>query len=339
MIKEAIHQVVMGQDLDRETAVQAMREIMGGEAAPDQIAAFITALRMKGETIEEITACAMGMREKGVVMPTEGEVMEIVGTGGDEVGTFNISTTSAFVIAAAGVPIAKHGNRSVSSRSGAADVLENLGANIRLTPEQCSQVLKECGMSFMFAQVYHPAMKYAAPVRKNIGIRTVFNILGPLTNPANASMQLMGVYDDSLVEPLAQVLMNLGVNKGMVVCGASRLDEATVSGKNLICEIKDGRLRTFELNPEDYGFELCTLEDLIGGTPEENAQITRDILTGALKGAKRDVVVLNAALCLTIAGKTADIQEGIVLASEIIDSGRAAQQLEAFVRATNAFNA
>lgn len=339
MIKEAIHQVVMGNDLDRETAVQAMREIMSGEATPDQIAAFITALRMKGETIEEITACAMGMREKGVVMPTEGEVMEIVGTGGDEVGTFNISTTAAFVIAAAGVPIAKHGNRSVSSQSGAADVLERLGVNIRLTPEQCAEVLKKCGMSFMFAQVYHPAMKYAGPVRKDIGIRTVFNILGPLTNPAKATMQLMGVYDDKLVEPLAQVLMNLGVNKGMVVCGASKLDEATISGKNLVCEIKDGKLNTFELNPEDYGFAICTLEDLIGGTPEENAQITKDILTGKLKGAKREVVILNTALCLCIAEKVGSFHEGIVLANEIIDSGKAEQQLEDFIKATNAFDA
>lgn len=339
MIKEAIHQLVMGKNLDRETAVQSMREIMGGEATPDQIAAFITALRMKGETIEEITACAMGMREKGIVMPVEGEVMEIVGTGGDEVGTFNISTTAAFVIAAAGVPVAKHGNRSVSSRSGASDVLERLGVNIRLTPEQCAEVLKECGMSFMFAQIYHPAMKYAGPVRKNIGIRTVFNILGPLTNPARATMQLMGVYDDTLVEPLAQVLMNLGVNKGMVVCGASKLDEATVSGKNLVCEIKNGKLNTFELNPEDYGFTICALEDLIGGTPEENAQITKDILTGTLKGAKRDVVVFNAALCFYIAEKVVSIPEGIALANEMIDSGKAAQQLEAFVKATKAFEA
>ncbi len=337
MIKEAIHRLVMSQDLDRETTVQAMREIMGGEATPDQIAAFITALRMKGETIEEITACAVGMREKGVAMPTEGEALEIVGTGGDEVGTFNISTTSAFVIAAGGVPVAKHGNRSVSSKSGAADVLERLGANIKLTPEQCSEVLKKCGMSFMFAQVYHPAMKYAGPVRKNIGIRTVFNILGPLTNPANASMQLMGVYDDSLVEPLAQVLMNLGVNKGMVVCGASRLDEATVSGKNLICEIKGGGLNTFELDPEEYGFKICGLEELIGGTADENAEITRGILNGEIKGAKRDIVVLNSALCLYIAEKAESIRSAVSMAEEIIDSGRAAEKLDEFVRATNAY--
>lgn len=337
MIKEAIHKLVLSQNLDKETAEQAMREIMGGEASPDQIAAFITTLRMKGETVDEITACASVMREKGFKLQHENDVMEIVGTGGDEVGTFNISTTSAFVVAASGVPIAKHGNRSVSSKSGAADVLEHLGANLNLTPEQCAMVLKECNMCFMFAQVYHPAMKYAAPVRKNIGIRTVFNILGPLTNPAGATMQLMGVYDDKLVEPMAQVLMNLGVKRGMVVCGASQLDEATISGKNFVCEIKDGKLNTFTLDPENYGFECCTLDNLIGGTPEENAEITKDILSGRLKGAKRDVVVLNAALCLYISGETDSLNKAVSLANDVIDSGKALTQLEAFIKATNAF--
>jgi anthranilate phosphoribosyltransferase len=289
---------------------------------------------MKGETVEEITACATSMRGKCEAMHTDTEVMDIVGTGGDEVGTFNISTTTAFVVAAAGVPVAKHGNRSVSSKSGAADVLEALGAKLTLNSRQCEKVLKETGICFMFAQMHHSSMKYAAPVRKELGIRTVFNILGPLTNPASATMQLMGVYSPDMVESMAQVLSNLGVKKGFVVCGNDGLDEVSLTGPTHVCRIEDGTFKTFDLNPEDIGFTTCSLDALIGGTPVENAQITRDILSGKEKGAKRDVILLNAALCLAAAfGK--DIAEGAAIAAEMIDSGKALATMEAFVRATN----
>lgn len=337
MIKESIHKLVLGENLDIEETKTVMREIMEGEATNAQIAAFITALRIKGETVDEITACASVMREKAVKLNTSDSVFEIVGTGGDEVGTFNISTTSAFVISAGGVAVAKHGNRSVSSKSGAADVLENLGAKITLSHEQSERVLADCGFTFMFAPNYHASLKYAAPVRKEIGIRTVFNILGPLTNPAFAPLQLMGVYEDSLVRPMAEVLKNLGVTSGMVVCGDHRLDEATVTGDNLICEIKDGKIREFTLDPKTLGFKKAALDDIIGGTPEDNAQITLDILCGKLKDAKRDTIVLNSALSFYIAGKTATIEGGVVLANEIIDSGKARVQLEKYVSLTNEY--
>lgn len=337
MIKEAIHSLTMGQNLDYDTAKQAMTEIMGGEATQAQISAFITALRMKGETVDEITACAVGMREFAKTISPEYDVLEIVGTGGDEAGSFNISTTSAFVAAAAGVKVAKHGNRSVSSKSGAADVLEKLGADIRITPEQCLEVLNKCGFCFLFAQTHHASMKYAAPVRKEIGIRTIFNILGPLTNPANAKLQLLGVYCDDLVEPMANVLLKLGLKRGIVVCGASKLDEATTTGTNLIAEIKDNKVMTYTLNPAEYGFAKSDLSELVGGTPEENAKITRDILSGK-KGAKRDVVVLNSALALYISLENKTLKECISIAEDIIDSGKALAKLDEYVALTNSFN-
>lgn len=334
MIQEAIRKVMAGENLDFDTAKTVMDEMMSGQATQAQMASYLTALRIKGETVEEITASATSMRSKCESLHTETEVMEIVGTGGDEVGTFNISTTEAFVVAAAGVPMAKHGNRSVSSKSGAADVLEALGAKVTLNARQCEKILKETGICFMFAQMHHSSMKYAAPVRKELGIRTVFNILGSLTNPAGAAMQLMGVYSQDLIEPMAQVLSNLGVKKGFVVCGDDGLDEVTLTGPTHVCRINDGQFESFVIRPEDYGFTSCDLKELIGGSPEDNAKITRDILSGAEQGAKRDVIILNAALCLASAlGK--EISEGVRMATELIDSGKALEKLEAFIRATN----
>ncbi len=315
-----------------------MNEIMSGETTPAQMAAFLTGLRMKGETIDEITACATVMREKGLKLEPNFAVIDIVGTGGDEAGTFNISTTSAFVVAAGGVPVAKHGNRSVSSKSGAADVLENLGVNLKLTVEQSEQILKDTGMCFMFAQSYHSSMKYAGPVRKEMGVRTIFNILGPLANPAGATMQLLGVYDEKLVEPLAKVLSNLGVNRGLVVCGNDGLDEATVTGPTHVCEIRFGELTMYEITPEQFGFSRCSLPELVGGNPEENAQITRDILTGKLTGPKRDIVVFNSALSLYLGIDDCTIGDCVALANDLIDSGKAAAKLEEFAKATNKYN-
>ena len=278
MIQLAIHEAINGRDLDYAIARATMEEMMDGTATDIEMATLLTALRMKGETITEITACAEVMREKGAHIEPKGAVMDIVGTGGDEVGSFNISTTAAFVAAAGGVPVAKHGNRSVSSKSGAADVLEELGVVLSLTPEQNEKVLADTGICFLFAQGYHKSMKNVAPVRKGMGERTIFNVLGPLSNPARATMQLLGVYDESLVMPMAQVLSNLGVTRGMVVCGG--MDEASLIGENKVCEIRDGRLIPYQLSPEKYGLSLCTVDDLRGGSPKVNAQITRDILSG-----------------------------------------------------------
>ncbi len=334
MIQEALNEVLNKKDLSYEMACAVMAEIMDGTATNAQMGAFLAALRMKGETVTEITACAEVMREKGLKVEVPFDVMEIVGTGGDEVGTFNISTTSAFVVAAGGVPVAKHGNRSVSSKSGAADVLERLGARLDLTPEQNVEVLKKANMCFMFAQVYHTSMKNVGPVRKEMGARTIFNILGPLTNPARANMQLMGVYREDLVEPMAQVLSNLGVVRGLVVNGSDGLDEATMTGATHMCEIREGTFRTYDLTPEALGMRRCTLQDLVGGTPEENARISRDILTGKLKGPKRDAVILNSALSLYLGIDDCSIPECVKMANEIIDSGRAGDKLEQFVAAT-----
>ncbi len=333
MIKEAIYKVVNSEDLTAAEAEAVMDEIMSGNASQAQMSAFLTGLRMKGETIEEITALAKGMRAKGIKVNTEGDVLEIVGTGGDEVGTFNISTTSAFVIASAGVPVAKHGNRSVSSKSGAADVLENLGVNLNLDAAQNEEVLKKVGICFLFAQIYHSSMKYVGPVRKEIGIRTVFNILGPLTNPAAANLQLLGVYDEKLAEPLAKVLSNLGVVRGASVYG-NGLDEITLAGPTKVYEIKHGAITNYEITPEQFGFKTCDLEDLIGGSPEENAQITRDILSGKEKGPKRQVVQMNAGMSLYLAGKADSLEDGVKLAGDLIDSGKALEKLEAFKEAT-----
>lgn len=334
MIQEALNEVLNKKDLSYEMARAVMAEIMDGTATNAQMGAFLAALRMKGETVTEITACAEVMREKGLKVEVPFDVMEIVGTGGDEVGTFNISTTSAFVVAAGGVPVAKHGNRSVSSKSGAADVLERLGARLDLTPEQNVEVLKKANMCFMFAQVYHTSMKNVGPVRKEMGARTIFNILGPLTNPARANMQLMGVYREDLVEPMAQVLSNLGVVRGLVVNGSDGLDEATMTGATHMCEIREGKFRTYDLMPEALGMRRCTLQDLVGGTPEENARISRDILTGRLKGPKRDAVILNSALSLYLGIDDCSIPECVKMANEIIDSGKAGDKLEQFVAAT-----
>lgn len=336
MIQEAIHQVINNKDLDYDTARAVMTEMMDGTATDVQMATLLTGLRMKGETITEITACAEIMREKAVKLKHKMPVMDIVGTGGDEAGSFNISTTAAFVAAAGGIHIAKHGNRSVSSRSGAADVLERLGAVLSLTPEQSEQVLEETGICFLFAQAYHLSMKNVAPVRKGMSERTIFNILGPLSNPAGATMQLLGVYDQALVEPLAQVLVNLGVTRGVAVCG-NGMDEASLVGANTICEIRFGKTTYYSISPEDLGMEPCTLEDLKGGTPEENAQITRDILNGSIHGPKRDVVALNAGIALYLGIDDISLKEGIQLAQELIDNGKAYKKLEEFVQATRQF--
>ena len=335
VIKEAIHEVINGKDLSYEMAQGAMKEIMSGEASQILMATYLTALRMKGETITEITASAQAMRDLGVHLTPDCDVLEIVGTGGDEVGTFNISTTSAFVIAAAGIPVAKHGNRSVSSKSGAADVLESLGADITIDDKKSKEVLDKVKMSFLFAQYYHSSMKNVGPVRKEMGERTIFNILGPLTNPANASIQLLGVYNNDLVEKLAEVLKNLGVKRGMAVCGNDGLDEITLTGPTHCCEIRDGGLTSFDITPEQFGFETCDLEELIGGTPQENAQITRDILSGKETGAKRSVILMNAGIAIYLGKEGITMEEGVALAKEMIDSGKALGKLEEFVKETN----
>lgn len=335
MIKEALHEVINGKDLDYDTTKAVMTEIMSGEASQIQMAAFLTALRMKGETITEVTACARGMRDMATHLAPEYDVLEIVGTGGDEAGTFNISTTAAFVIAAAGIPVAKHGNRSVSSKSGAADVLESLGVNIGIDVEKNQRVLDETNMSFLFAQSHHSSMKNVAPVRREMGERTIFNILGPLTNPANATIQLLGVYDRELVEKLAEVLSNLGVKRGMAVCGSDGLDEITLTGATHCCEIKDGTMTSFDITPEQFGLKTCKPEDLVGGTPEENAQITRDILSGKETGAKRDVILLNAGIAIYLGKSGITMEDGIREAAEMIDSKKALAKLEQFVAATN----
>ncbi len=335
MIQQAIHEVIEGQDLSFEAAREVMNEIMSGETTPAQMAAFLTGLRMKGETIDEITACATVMREKALRLEPDFPVIDIVGTGGDEAGTFNISTTSAFVVAAGGVPVAKHGNRSVSSKSGAADVLECLGVNLNLTAEQSEKILKETGMCFLFAQAYHASMKYAGPVRKELGIRTIFNILGPLSNPAGATMQLLGVYDRKLVEPLAQVLSNLGVKRGLVVCGHDGLDEATVTGPTHVCEIRFGELIPYDITPEQFGLNRATLQELTGGSPADNAKITREILTGKLHGPKRDIVIFNSALSLYLGIDDCSILQCMKTAADLIDSGKAIKKLEQFVTATS----
>ncbi|MDE5802077.1 MAG: anthranilate phosphoribosyltransferase [Lachnospiraceae bacterium] len=331
MIQEAIIKLAKKEDIGYEIAKTVMNEIMSGEATDVQKAAYLSELSMKGETIEEITGSAEEMRNHATKLPYEGEALEIVGTGGDGSNSFNISTTAALVVSAAGVPVAKHGNRAASSKSGAADVLEALGVNIMISPERSAEILREIGICFLFAQGYHGAMKYVGPIRKELGIRTVFNILGPLTNPARASLQLMGVYDAALVPDMAKVLMNLGVKRGMVVYGQDKLDEISLSAPTTVCEIADGQLRSYEITPEQFGFARCEKEALTGGTPEENAAITRQILQGK-KGARRDAVVMNAGAALYIAGKAADIAGGIRLAEEMIDSGKAEKQLEAFIR-------
>ena len=335
MIKEAIIKLSKKQDLAYAEAEAVMDEIMSGQATPVQMYSYLTALSLKGETIDEITASAAGMRAHCIKLLHNLDVLEIVGTGGDGSNSFNISTTSSLVIAAGGVPVAKHGNRAASSKSGAADVLEALGVKITLTPERSAEILKKINICFLFAQNYHIAMKYVAPIRKELGIRTVFNILGPLSNPAGANMELMGVYDQSLVEPLAQVMANLGVNRGMVVYGQDSLDEISMCAPTSVCEIRDGKFTSYEITPEQFGYERCEKGALTGGTPAENAEITKAILKGEEKGPKRQAVCLNAGAALYIAGKAASIEEGVKLAESLIDSGAALKKLEEFVEETN----
>ena len=337
MIKEAIVKIVNKGDLTYDEAFTVMNEIMSGETTPTQNAAFLAALSTKSaraETTDEIAGCAAAMRSHATKVDTGMDVLEIVGTGGDNAGSFNISTTTALVAAAAGIKVAKHGNRAASSLCGTADCLEALGVNIEQSPEKCVELLKEVGMCFFFAQKYHSSMKYVGPIRKELGFRTVFNILGPLTNPAMPTMQLLGVYDDYLVEPLAQVLVSLGVKRGMVVYGMDKLDEISLSAPTKICEIKDGWFKSSMIAPEDFGFERCTKEDLKGGVPAENAQITRDILSGK-KGHKRNAVLLNAGAALYIGGKAESMKEGVALAAELIDSGKVTETLEKFIEVSN----
>lgn len=334
MIKEAILKVYQNQDLTYDEAYQTMDEIMSGEASEVQMSAYLTAMSMKGETIEEITASAEAMRAHCVRLLNDEEVLEIVGTGGDGSNTFNISTTSSIVISAAGVSVAKHGNRSASSKCGAADVLEELGVNIHITPEKSLQCLKEINLCFLFAQNYHLSMKYVAGVRKELSIRTIFNILGPLTNPAGATMQVLGVYEKDLIEPLTEVLNNLGVESAMVVYGLDGMDEISASAKTAVCEIKDGKTMSYEISPEYFDMECSSKDDLVGGDAKENARITLAILNGE-KGPKRNAVLLNSAAGLYVAGKVKSLREGVELAEDIIDSGKALEQLEKFIEVTN----
>lgn len=337
MIKEAIVKIVDKQDLSYPEAYTVMSEIMSGATTATQNAAFLAALSTKSttaETTDEIAGCAAAMRDHAIKCETGMDVFEIVGTGGDNANSFNISTTSALVAAAGGIKVAKHGNRAASSQCGTADCLEALGVNIHQSPEKCVELLNEVGMCFFFAQKYHTSMKYVGSIRKELGIRTVFNILGPLTNPGSPKMQLLGVYDEYLVQPLAQVLINLGVKRGMVVYGKDKLDEISLSAPTAICEFKDGWMRNYVITPEDFGLERCTKADLLGGLPEENAQIVRDILNGA-QGHKRNAVLLNAGAALCVGGKAENMADGVKLAAELIDSGKALATLEKFIELSN----
>lgn len=334
MIKEAIFKLTNKENLPYEMAEKVMDEIMSDEASQIQMSAFLTALSMKGETIEEITAFAKGMRKHCIKLLHDQEVLEIVGTGGDKSNSFNISTTSSLVVSAAGVPVAKHGNRAASSKCGAADVLEALGVNIMISSEKSAQLLKEIGLCFLFAQNYHIAMKYVAPVRKELSIRTVFNILGPLSNPAGASMQLMGVYEESLVEPMAKVLSNVGVKNAMVVYGQDGLDEISLSAPTTVCEVKNGWVKSYVIEPEQFGFKKCAKEDLAGGSPQENAEITKKILKGA-KGPKSDAVILNSAAALYVAQENISLEEAVEKVREVIESGKALKQLNKFIELSN----
>ena len=338
MIKEAIVKIVNKEDLSYDEAYAVMNEIMSGETTPTQNAAFLAALSTKSaraETTDEIAGCAAAMRDHATKVETGMDIFEIVGTGGDNAHSFNISTTSAIVAAAGGMKVAKHGNRAASSKCGTADCLEALGVNIQQSPERCIELLKEAGMCFFFAQKYHTSMKYVGAIRKELGFRTVFNILGPLTNPGSPKRQLLGVYDDYLVEPLARVLVSLGVERGMVVYGQDKLDEISMSSPTTVCEIRDGWYRTTVVRPEDFGFRSCSKEELRGGTPEENAAITRAILSGEERGPKRDAVLMNAGASLYIGGKAESFAEGVKLAAELIDSGKAAETLEKIVEVSN----
>ena len=337
MIKEAIVKIVSKGDLTYEEAYTVMNEIMSGETTATQNAAFLAALSTKSaraETTDEIAGCAAAMRAHATKVEAGDDLFEIVGTGGDNAHSFNISTTSALVAAAGGMKVAKHGNRAASSQCGTADCLEALGVNIDQSPEKCVELLREVGMCFFFAQKYHSSMKYVGAIRRELGFRTVFNILGPLTNPGTPTMQLLGVYDDYLVEPLAQVLVNLGIRRGMVVYGTDKLDEISVSAPTKICEIRDGWFKTYIVTPEQFGLKRCAKEALEGGSPEENAEITRRILKGE-KGSRRDAVLMNAGAALYIGGKADSMEDGIRLAAKLIDSGKAYEKLEQFIEVSN----
>lgn len=338
MIEKAIVKIVDKQDLTYDEAYEVISEIMAGKTSATQNAAFLAALSTKStksETIDEIAGCAAAMRDAATKFENDDDLMEIVGTGGDNAHSFNISTTSAIIAASGGMKVAKHGNRAASSSSGTADCLEALGVNIYQSPEKCVELLDKVGMCFFFAQQYHSSMKYVGPIRRELGFRTVFNILGPLTNPASPSMQLLGVYDEYLVEPLARVLINLGVKRGMVVYGTDKLDEISLSAPTKVCEIQNGWYKTYVIKPEDFGFERCSKAELKGGNPDENAQITRDILSGK-QGHQRNATLLNAGAALYIGGKADSMKNGIGLASQLIDNGNAYTTLEKLIEVSNA---
>lgn len=337
MIKQAIEKIVNKEDLTYDEAYTVMNEIMTGQTTATQNAAFLAALSTKStkaETKFEIAGCAAAMRDNATKLETNMDVFELVGTGGDGANSFNISTTSAIIAASGGMKVAKHGNRAASSKCGTADCLEALGVNIEQSPEKCLELLQKANMCFFFAQKYHTSMKYVGAIRKELGFRTVFNILGPLTNPASPKMQLLGVYDEYLVKPLAEVLINLGVKRGMVVYGQDKLDEISLSSETTICEFKDGWFKTYEIKPEDFGFNRCTKADLLGGTPEENAQITLSILNGE-KSHKRNAVLLNAGAALYIGGKAENLADGIKFAENLIDTGKALETLNKLIEISN----
>ena len=340
MIQEAIIKIVQKEDLTYDESYAVMNEIMSGQTTPTQNAAFLAALSTKStraETIDEISGCACAMRDHAICLDRGGlDTLEIVGTGGDGSHSINVSTTAAFIIAAAGVPVTKHGNVAASSRCGAANVLEELGVNVRLAPDDMAQVLQKTGICFMHAQVYHTSMKYVGAIRKELGFRTVFNILGPLTNPAHPTMQLLGVYDEYLLLPMAQVLTSLGVKRGMVVYGQDKLDEVSISAPTSVCEFNNGWYKSYTIQPEDFGLERGKKEDIAGGDPAYNAQVTSKILSGQLTCPKRDIVLLNAGCALYVAGKADSIGAGVSLAAEMVDSGKAIAKLEEFVTATQA---
>ena len=338
MIEKAIVKIVDKQDLTYDEAYEVISEIMSGKTSATQNAAFLAALSTKStkaETIDEIAGCAAAMRDAATKFENDDDLMEIVGTGGDNAHSFNISTTSAMVVASAGVKVSKHGNRAASSLSGTADCLEALGVNIQQDVDKCREMLDETNFCFFFAQKYHTSMKYVGPIRKELGIRTVFNILGPLTNPASPKRFLLGVYDRSLVEPLAQVLMNLGVKRGMVVFGTDKLDEVSVAAPTHICEFKEGWFKSYDVEPKQFGLVGGTHEDIKGGTAQENAEITHRILRGEEKGAKRDAVLLNAGAALCVAEKAATFADGVKLAAELIDSGKAYETLQKVIEVSN----